>query len=734
MYDFRDDLSKIVKNVELTKEGLEAIKAAVNLSEHSSINNGFGGKHSHPTYKNAEVVDLESAYLKTKSNDLDISSSMDSLELDEEPNTEPDKPSLNSNYDELTDEAYYGEDDSWTSALLTNVSVDSTNSNNIKSEGHKTPQETIEPIDNQFIDSEKKHAENANMKPAGNGMTLTQHNAVQKYKSINEQLYNEIRNWINNADNKPDFTALHYALENHRNSIHADDLDQTDAYYLILSQTFSYAQKLFNLYEEKTADQQNEIDSLFKQTDVLVKGFLNYLNGDKQSEFISALSDARKEQNSSLLSEATLAIMNNYIEEDTDNLSDNESNQDNVSLEEFLGESISENVSDNLHDNESNQDKGDIVKEFFGESFSKKEANDNAVNKGFDDSSKIFDLKHKEYVVKRRLSGAQLMDKNGQQAFYVNETQVHALNLQTGDIVKADGHPYQQDDNGFKLKKVVGHLDGVTDNPRIIEFKQAVVEKIDGNLVVRRNINGKPLTVNGKPVEYLTDNSKLQSELDDGSIVDLAWYDLRSMPNPQRSIAVRWIYPTETETSEKPSTKSSHGNRKKYKGIKKHNEKKSANKDKSHREDVSNRFQEMLNLIEQSTGESAKIDLKGLNVGIAIGGGQNWETIKNAIILLNGKPRLINAFSGKRKTIHKIVKGLDVVVLVQSYANHASSWQISDACKEYGVKFAISQKLAVQSILQAIYRAIDNQPVFMPSGQVIDYTKGNSQTEESSDK
>lgn len=707
MYDFRKDLSLIVSNIELTKEGLAAIKAAVNLAEYGLTTTGFGGKHSQPTYqKSKEHLEslvphvTQSEVVKTESDDIDTFLP----ELDDK----PDKPSLNSNYDELTDESYYedGEDDTFTSMLLTNVSIDSRNDSKVKADGLKTPQETFGGNDSQLPVLEDKQSENANMKPSGNGMTLAQHNAVQKYKSINERLYNEIRNWINDADKKPDFTALHYTLENHRNSIRTDDLGQTDAYYLMLNQTINYAQKLFSLYEEKTNDQQSEIDSLFKQTDVIIKGFLNYLNGFKQDEFIDTLSEARKEQKPSLLSKATLAIMNNYIEEDIDTTSDNLSNAE---LEE---------------------DKDDIINEFFNED----ETKANTINKLVDDDEKesqTFDLKPKEYVVNRRLNGAQLMDKDGKQAFYVTETQVHALNLQTGDIVKADGQPYQQDNNGFKLKKVMGHLDGVTDNPPIIEFKQAVVEDIDGNLVVRHNISGKPLMVNGEQTEYLTDNSKLQSEIYDGSIVDLAWYDLRNMPNPQRAIAVRWIYPTKSESS--VLSTQSHGKRNKYKGIKKHNEnKKKDTKENSKisQEEARNHFQEMLKFAEKVTGTSSKVNLKGLKVGIAIGGGQNWETIKNAVILLNGKPRLINAFSGKRKTIRKVVKGLDVVVLVQSYANHSSSWQISDACKEYGVKFAISSKLAVQSILQALFRAMDNQPVFLPSGQVIDYAKDGGKTEE----
>lgn len=59
------------------------------------------------------------------------------------------------------------------------------------------------------------------------------------------------------------------------------------------------------------------------------------------------------------------------------------------------------------------------------------------------DQSSVFDLDPGEYVVQRRLTGAQLLDAYGQQAFFISEKMIRMLNLQDGDIVTADSEPYQ---------------------------------------------------------------------------------------------------------------------------------------------------------------------------------------------------------------------------------------------------------------------------------------------------
>lgn len=259
------------------------------------------------------------------------------------------------------------------------------------------------------------------------------------------------------------------------------------------------------------------------------------------------------------------------------------------------------------------------------------------------------------------------------------------------------------------IKRVVDHLD-LEYNP-IEVFRQAVVEKKDGELVVTHNIYGKRLKVNGSKVTYHVKDDRIQFMVQEGDIVDLAWY--ANDDNAQDNMTIRWVYPLEDDNqlAEKaPKQKIA--------------EKKPAKKEKKHL---------ALGLSKQIFGsmqkgaqdaKKLKVDLKGQKVGIAIGNGQNGEILKATVKACNGDPRLINAFAGKSKKIEKAVKNLDMVIMIKSYANHPTSWSLAKACKKYGVKFAVSNKMSTQSFCRALYRAENNLPSDEQSGQEIEYPMG----------
>ncbi|WP_033935733.1 hypothetical protein [Limosilactobacillus mucosae] len=116
------------------------------------------------------------------------------------------------------------------------------------------------------------------------------------------------------------------------------------------------------------------------------------------------------------------------------------------------------------------------------------------------------------------------------------------LNLQDGDIVTADGEPYQSLSKAY-IKRVTGHLD--LDYDPIEVFRQAVVESKDGELVVTHNIYGKRLKVNGSKVTYHVKDDRIQFMVQEGDIVDLAWY--ANDDNAQDSMTIRWVYPLEDD-------------------------------------------------------------------------------------------------------------------------------------------------------------------------------------------
>ena len=91
--------------------------------------------------------------------------------------------------------------------------------------------------------------------------------------------------------------------------------------------------------------------------------------------------------------------------------------------------------------------------------------------------SPLYDLRKGEYIVKRRLNGAKLLDCNGQQAFFIGEKLLKKRHLQSGDVVKVSGKPYLTDEK-FYLGKVVDHQEMPDDNPIAVSYTHLTLPTI----------------------------------------------------------------------------------------------------------------------------------------------------------------------------------------------------------------------------------------------------------------
>lgn len=136
--------------------------------------------------------------------------------------------------------------------------------------------------------------------------------------------------------------------------------------------------------------------------------------------------------------------------------------------------------------------------------------------------------KGKRYTVIRLLSGCDLINDSNRRVYTLKESQIHSLNLKSGDIVEA-----VPEDKNSHYEATILRVVGFRELPSmevdsISTFKYAVVQGRAGHLAITRNAQGKKLRVNGKAVLLPVDSSKYWDEnirLVDGSIVDLAWYD-----------------------------------------------------------------------------------------------------------------------------------------------------------------------------------------------------------------
>ncbi len=243
--------------------------------------------------------------------------------------------------------------------------------------------------------------------------------------------------------------------------------------------------------------------------------------------------------------------------------------------------------------------------------------------------------KGRRYTVIRALKGADLINDNGEVVFEVNEGQIHALNLKSGDIVESI--PVSDSLNEAEVLRVVGYR----------------------KLRSRDYQNGSV-------------------HLEDGSIVDLAWYtgDVRLKKDPASAVQIRWIYETEQP-----------------KRISK------TKKEKSSRENTQKLTQLDMNLHYQ-------------RVGIAVGDNQNEAILEGIVNRYNGIAIPIDAFEGKKKVIENQIKDLDIVILVTAFAAHDSTWNIREFASKYHVKFAVSSSKGYQAFERALYRAENGMPAY----------------------
>ena len=655
MYDYRKDIIDIIKGTNPSIEGIEAVQSIVNLLRHQSgyQNPMNSGLPSEPE-RNEETIETASPS-DTAIEQHEASEAVEDIQETEMAENE-----------------------------------------------ESTQTEQDEVLVSDMADNAEKQAEKRD------ALTLAQYDAIHIFKSIMETTTNELRRVVKDSEYQPSFGTLKKNLEDCHYNLGDEDTPLTNAYYLIASQQLKQARQT---YQDMLIGKENISQLIERLIATGIDLAKKAADTSKLTAFQEAVAEVRmngliKEetvQRFDVLLKERLSVADKQTVEPAEEpkAADTVQTEDKPAEEPKAADMVN---ADNEPVEESAENEADTEQVLPTRSEPETEPSFAELL----DQSSVFDLNPGEYVVQRRLTGAQLLDTYGQQAFFISEKMVRMLNLQDGDIVTADGEPYQSLSKAY-IKRVTGHLD--LDYDPIEVFRQAVVESKDGELVVIHNIYGKRLKVNGSKVTYHVKDDRIQFMVQEGDIVDLAWY--ANDDNAQDSMTIRWVYPLEDDNQpveKAPKQKSA--------------EKKPAKKEKMHL--ALGLSKQIFGSMQQGAQDAKKlkVDLKGQKVGIAIGNGQNGEILKATVKACNGEPRLINAFTGKSKKIEKAVKNLDMVIMIKSYANHPSSWSLAKACKKFGVKFAVSNKMSTQSFCRALYRAENNLPSDEQSGQEIEYPMG----------
>lgn len=658
MYDYRKDIIDIIKGTNPSIEGIEAVQSIVNLLRHQAgyQNPMSSGLPSEPERSEETIEPRETA----SPSDTAIEQNEASEAVEEKQETE-----MAENEESTQDEQ-------------NEASV---------SDMDETAENPVEKRD---------------------ALTLAQYDAIHIFKSIMETTANELRRVVKDSDYQPSFGTLKKNLEDCHYNLGDEDTPLTNAYYLIASQQLKQTRQT---YKDMLVGKEN-ISRLIER---LIAAGVDLAKETNDASKLTVLQEAVTEaRTNGLIKEDTVQRFDALLRERT-NAAEKQTTEKAKKPETADQGMTDEKPIEKLKVTKTVKVDGEPMEVSAKDETDTEPASSTHPQSETEpsfaellDQSSVFDLNQGEYVVQRRLTGAQLLDAYGQQAFFINEKMIQMLKLQDGDIVVADGEPYQSLTKPY-IKRVVDHLD-LEYNP-IEVFRQAVVEKKDGELVVTHNIYGKRLKVNGSKVTYHVKDDRIQFMVQEGDIVDLAWY--ANDDNAQDNMTIRWVYPLEDDNQ--PAEKAP---------KQKTAEKKPAKKEKMHL--ALGLSKQIFGSMQQGAQDAKKlkVDLKGQKVGIAIGNGQNGEILKATVKACNGDPRLINAFAGKSKKIEKAVKNLDMVIMIKSYANHPSSWSLAKACKKYGVKFAVSNKMSTQSFCRALYRAENNLPSDEQSGQEIEYPMG----------
>lgn len=299
------------------------------------------------------------------------------------------------------------------------------------------------------------------------------------------------------------------------------------------------------------------------------------------------------------------------------------------------------------------------------------------------------------FIIKRQLSGANLVDSSHNQIAYYSESLIHQFDWQTGDLSVVD------DPDAYlpKVTRIIKQRSS-SHNQEITEFRNGIVEQTktvmgSPQLVVDRNIYRDYLGNINPLVERFRISDTLASDfnIEPGDLVTLAWYK-----NNPSLIKIRWRESLADKRGGRALTAS--------KTVKESSTNKQKDQNKS------------------TPTITLNYDLAGQTVGVIVGDKQRSNEIADLIKRHGGVPRIIDGFfrhAGIPDFYSNQLNDCDIAILVQNYSKHSTSSAVLDTVKDNQIKFAIANSIGSQAIDRAIYRADQGLPDYEPAGGTINY-------------
>lgn len=228
-------------------------------------------------------------------------------------------------------------------------------------------------------------------------LTLAQYDAIHIFKSIMETTANELRRVVKDSEYQPSFGTLKKNLEECHYNLSDEDTPLTNAYYLIGSQQLKQARQTYK-------DMLIGKESISQLIERLITAGVDLAKETEDASKLTALQEAIAE-----------ARMNGLIKEETAQrfdalLKEQPSTADKQTVEAAEEPKAADMVNvDNEPVEKSAENEADT--EQVSPTRSEPETEPSFAE--LLDQSSVFDLNPGEYVVQRRLTGAQLLDAYG---------------------------------------------------------------------------------------------------------------------------------------------------------------------------------------------------------------------------------------------------------------------------------------------------------------------------------
>lgn len=298
------------------------------------------------------------------------------------------------------------------------------------------------------------------------------------------------------------------------------------------------------------------------------------------------------------------------------------------------------------------------------------QALDNWVQKDPKIFERLFDMVM-VYKVSTRRIGFKAYNKNNKELRF-RETIRNQFNPKNGDaILVSNAHT-----DSPRITKLIRRL-AESYYPNTVTFDRGVVEvNTDKELIVKRNVSGKKLRVDGELFEY-----KIPAQaynIHEGSIVRLRLYAQPRGERQNEDISLAWVYPERQEKVTTPAPKKEKGPKPQYQ-------------------------------------PTIKFDLAGKTVGIVVGRELYRDKYEAIIEAHNGKMLMVDAFYHRRAPENYFARRLseaDYVIMVQNQNKHNTSYALAKI-KDQFQGFAVAKNLTGIQVEQAIYRAVKGLPAFV---------------------